>query len=224
MTKTLATIFISSAILLTSCQSAIEKAARNTTYSAYELIGVEKRDLLKSRVNKARDEEKQASQSFKSALDRLKDITHYDGGALERQYRSLQSSYDRAAEQAEDVRKSIKNVEGVAGDLFEEWEKEAGQIQTASLRQDSLRKLRETQNRYNEMITALKRSADKMEPVLTMFKDQTLYLKHNLNAEAIASLKGESGRIQSDIERLINEMNASIAAADKFIGHLQEKP
>jgi hypothetical protein len=48
-------------------------------------------------------------------------------------------------------------------------------------------------------------------------RDHVLYLKHNLNAQAIASLKGEAANIQDEIARLIKDMNASIAQADEFI-------
>jgi hypothetical protein len=42
-------------------------------------------------------------------------------------------------------------------------------------------------------------------------------LKHNLNAAAIGSLRGEASRIESQIQTLIAEMNTSIAEADAFI-------
>ena len=48
-----------------------------------------------------------------------------------------------------------------------------------------------------------------------------LYLKHNLNAQAIASLKGEATSIQTEISRLIDQMNQSIARADEFVKTLQ---
>lgn len=208
-------------LLLTSCQSALEKAARETTYSAYEWVGVEKRDLLKSRVKKARNEQKEAGEDFASALDRLKAITSFDGGSLERQYRSLQSSYDRSAEQAQAVRDSVHKVETVAGDLFEEWEKEIGEIGTPSMRDSSRKRLLETRKRYGEMITSLKGSSEKMDPVLAKLKDQVLYLKHNLNAQAIGSLKGESLRIQKEIESLVRDLEKSIASADGFIKQME---
>lgn len=207
---------------LSGCQSTIEKAKRNTTYSAYELIGIEKRDLLKSRVNKARNEQKEASENFESAMERLKAITGFDGGSLERQYRSLQSSYDRAADQAGEVRSSIGKVETVAKDLFEEWEKEIAEIQTPSLRDSSRRQLQETRRKADALVATLRRSEKTMDPVLIKLKDQVLFLKHNLNAQAVGSLKTESARIQSDIEKLLKEMNTSIAAADRFIDELEK--
>jgi len=51
--------------------------------------------------------------------------------------------------------------------------------------------------------------------------DHVLYLKHNRNAQAIASLKGEAVSIQNDIARLIEELNASIQQADSFIKQMQ---
>jgi hypothetical protein len=56
-----------------------------------------------------------------------------------------------------------------------------------------------------------------MDPVLHQFHDQVLYLKHNLNAAAIGSLRGAADSIQGDIQRLLDQMNRSIAEADRFI-------
>jgi len=190
---------------------------RNVMYSAYEKVGVYKRDLLKKRVVAARDEEKDAQQEFKDALTRLKEITGFDGGALEKCYRRLQSDYDDAASRVAAVHQRIKDVETVAGDLFAEWEKENQQIETDSLRQMSRQQLSDTRLRYDDMLRALKRSEAGMEPVLRKLHDYVLALKHSLNAQAIAALGGESARIQSDVARLIEDMNASIARADEFI-------
>jgi hypothetical protein len=42
-------------------------------------------------------------------------------------------------------------------------------------------------------------------------------LKHNLNAQAIASLKGELVSVEGNINSLIKDLNASIQEADSFI-------
>jgi len=62
------------------------------------------------------------------------------------------------------------------------------------------------------------RSAEsKIEPVLSAFHDQVLYLKHNLNAQAIASIQSDLDAVESDIASLISELEQSIAEADQFI-------
>jgi len=53
--------------------------------------------------------------------------------------------------------------------------------------------------------------------VLRQFKDYVLYLKHNLNAQAVASLKGEAANIEGEITKLISRMNESIRQADAFV-------
>ena len=190
---------------------------RSTYYAAYEKFGVYKRDLLKKRVVEARDEQKAAGEQFKDALTRLKEITRFDGGQLEKSYNSLKTEYDDCVSKSDDVRKRIRSMETVAGDLFTEWEKEISEISTPSLRDSSRQQLAATKERYESVHRALVAAEQSMTPVLTQFKDYVLYLKHNLNAQAVASLKGEAASIQNEISRLIEQMNNSIARANEFI-------
>jgi DNA repair exonuclease SbcCD ATPase subunit len=194
---------------------------RSAYYSAYEQFGVYKRDLLKKNVVAARDEQKEASEQFKDALTQLKELYGFSGGNLEKAYNGLQSEYDDCAAKAEDVHKRIREVETVANDLFSEWEKEIREISTPTLADSSRRQLQATRERYNSLHDALKDAERSMTPVLTQLHDQVLYLKHNLNAQAIASLKGEAMSIQTDISKLIAQMNAAIAKADEFVKTLQ---
>ncbi len=203
-----------SVFILAGCRSAY--------YSAWEKFGVYKRDLLKKRVTEARDDQKAASKQFQDALTRLKELYGFQGGNLEKTYSGLNRDYERSVERANAVHKRVKDVETVAGDLFAEWEKELKEISSPNLRESSRTKLQETRRRYDDLHTALKRAEQSMDPVLTRFHDQVLYLKHNLNAEAIASLKGETISIQGEISKLIEEMNNSIAQADKFISALPQ--
>lgn len=210
---TLSVLAVGFALLTAGCRSAY--------YATYEKLGVYKRDLLKKRVTAARDDQQEAQEQFKDALTRLKEITKFDGGKLERAYDSLKSEYEDCAAKSEDVRKRIRDVETVAEDLFEEWEKEIGQINTPALRDSSRQQLAATRQRYGELHRALKSAEQSMTPVLSQFSDYVLFLKHNLNAQAIASLKGETSNIQQEITRLIEQMNASIARADEFIKTLK---
>lgn len=202
-------VFIAVTLVVNGCSSAI--------YSAYEKVGVYKRDLLKKRVIAARDEEKEAGEQFKDALAKLRELYGNQNTPLEKTYDQLKGEFDDSNSRAEAVRKRVRDVETVAADLFREWEAEIKQISTDSMRSSSRDQLRQTRQRYEEMHTSLKRAEESMEPVLTKFRDHVLYLKHNLNAQAIASLKGEAVSIQNDIARLIEDMNRSIQRADEFI-------
>jgi hypothetical protein len=114
-------------------------------------------------------------------------------------------------------------VEDVAEALFDEWEAELDQYTSAPLRRSSARRLQQTRAQYGQLIQAMKRAEAKMAPVLAAFHDQVLFLKHNLNAQAIASLKGNLASIESDIAVLIREMEASIREANRFIDAMNVK-
>jgi methyl-accepting chemotaxis protein len=190
-------------------------------YSAYEKIGTEKRDLLKSRVKKARDAQAESSEEFKDALTQLKELYGYSGGNLEKAYDEVKGDYEDVSQSAEEVRKSIEKMDQVAEDLFDEWKKEAKEIKTAEYRAESRRQLEETRTQYEAMHTALRRSEKAMEPALAKLKDQVLYLKHNLNARAIGSLKGKGESLQADIDRVLKEVSTSIEKADGFIREME---
>jgi hypothetical protein len=200
---------------------AVGVGCRSTYYSTMEKFGVYKRDLLKKRVAATRDEQKEASEQFKDAMTRLKELYGFQGGNLEKTYEALKKDYERSAAKAEEVHKRIRDVETVAQDLFKEWEEEIGQMSSETLRSNSRTQLQETRSRYNDLHAALKQAEKTMDPVLVAFRDHVLYLKHNLNAQAIASLKGEATNIQTDITKLIAEMNKAIARADEFIRQMQ---
>jgi len=195
----------------------LNAGCRNVMYSTYEKFGVYKRDLLKKSVIAARDEEKEAGEQFKDALTRLRELYGSQNTPLEKSYDKLKSEYEGSVAKAESVRKRVRDVETVAADLFREWESEIKEYSSESMRSSSRDQLRQTRDRYEDMHRALKRAEQSMEPVLVKFRDHVLYLKHNLNAQAIASLKGEATSIQNDIAHLIEEMNASIQQADSFI-------
>ena len=192
-------------------------ACNTVYYAAWEKLGYEKRDLLKSAVKKARGEQKEAGEQFQDALTQLKKLTNYNGGNLETAYNRFKGEYEACEAQATDVRRQISEVDTVARDLFREWEKEIRQYESASLAADSRRKLADTRSRFEPLSRSLHAAESTMEPVLRKFRDQVLYLKHNLNAAAIGSLRGQADTSQGDIQRLMEQMNRSIAEADRFI-------
>ena len=200
-----------------SCKSVYDSAY----YRTMEFFGQEKRDILVNRVDDARDSQEEAKEQFASALDRFRSIMQFDGGDLEEIYDRLSAEKERSDRRAADVKERIDEVEDVATALFEEWQQELQQYGDASLRRASEDQLRQTQNEYGKMIRAMQRAESKMEPVLVAFNDQVLFLKHNLNARAIASLENTAAELQSDVNNLIAEMEASIDEANRFIDSMR---
>jgi hypothetical protein len=194
---------------------------RSMYYGMWEKLGREKRHLLKSNVEEAQEEQAEASEQFKDVLTRLKELSGFDGGELEDVYRKLKGDYEDCERRAQAVRERIGDVEQVADDMFKEWENEIGQISNPEFRRKSRDALQSTRQRYDRLVTIMNQAESRMEPVLVQLRDYVLYLKHNLNAKAIGSLRGEVDRIEADVERLVADMNASIQEADMFLRELE---
>ena len=190
-------------------------------YDAMETLGFEKRDILVDRVEEARDSQDNAQQTFRSALEQFQSVVDTPDTPLQEKYESVRDAYEDSEASAENVRERIDKVEDVAADLFEEWEEELDLYESPSLRQASREKLRDTQRHYEQLIARMHEAEGRMEPVLQAFQDQMLFLKHNLNAQAIASLESELGRIRQDVDTLIRQMEDSIAESDAFIQRFQ---
>jgi hypothetical protein len=193
-------------------------AACNTAYyKTMERFGYEKRDILVSRIQDARDAQDDAKDQFRSALDKFKEVVAVPESSLEKKYDEVAAEFQQSEARAQAVHDRIDAVENVGGALFSEWKGELGQYKSAAMRRESERKLRDTRQRYDEVVAAMKRAESRITPVLDAFRDQTLFLKHNLNAHAVASLRTELASIESDTASLIRAMESSIAQSDAFI-------
>jgi hypothetical protein len=134
----------------------------------------------------------------------------------------LNDEYEASVRKAEEVRSRIEDIEDVSQALFAEWEQEITQYSNANFKRSSRDKLNATKKHYQQLITSMKNAEAKIGPILTVFKDQVMFLKHNLNAQAISSLKGELGNIESDVSVLIAAMEKSINEANAFINTMEK--
>ncbi|WP_031550608.1 DUF2959 domain-containing protein [Parvularcula oceani] len=190
-------------------------------YDAMENLGFEKRDILVDRVKDGREAQADAQEEFKDALEQFRSLVDIDGGELEKKYDRLSRSYDSMENEADQVRDRIGAIEDVGRALFREWEDELDQYSSNELRRSSAVQLRETRAQYDQVVAAMNRAAAKMDPVLEIYQDQVLYLKHNLNARAVAALDTERLAIERRVEDLIAEMDAAIAEANRFIAQME---
>jgi len=204
-------------LLISLLAIAISYGCQTTYYAVWEKLGKEKRHLLKDHVEKARTEQEKASEEFKDALTRVKEIYGLDGGDLEEFYHKLQSDYESCEKRAGAVSERIETVAQIAADLFREWDQEINGMANEKFKSKSRESLKMTKRRYARLHDAMTKAESRMEPVLTQLRDYVLYLKHNLNAQAIGALKQEVGDIEIEVETLIRDMGQSIKEADTFL-------
>ncbi|MBF0676545.1 DUF2959 domain-containing protein [Pseudomonas sp.] len=202
-------------LALAGCQSAY--------YAAMEKAGVHKRDILVDRVEAARDSQQEAKEQFKDALERYRSVVQVQGGELEERYQALNKEYLASEASAKEVRARIEAIEDVAEALFAEWESELKLYSNASLRASSAAELKRTRAEYRVLLQHMQSAERRIEPVLSVLRDQVLFLKHNLNARAINALKGEYQSLQGNVDQLLRDMQRAIDEADSFVRRLQSK-
>ena len=191
-------------------------------YKAQEKIGNEKRDILVDRIKKGREDQDKAKEQFKSTMEAFQAATGFKGGQTEEVYKKLKKEYDEAADKTKKVSDRIASIEQVSNDMFTEWDKELSGMSNAELRSKSGALLKATRRRYADLIRKMKAVESKAKPVLKAFEDQVLFIKHNLNAEAITSLKSNVGKMDADVQILIRDIETSTREADAFIASLPQ--
>ncbi|WP_197904817.1 DUF2959 family protein [Desulfosarcina alkanivorans] len=196
-------------LILSGCQS--------TYYAVWEKMGKEKRHLLRDNVEQVREDQAEASEQFASVVERIKALYGFDGDELEDVYAKLSGDYQGCEERADAVRDRIDKVERIADDLFSEWASEIDTIENVKLQSKSRASLQDTRNRFARLQRSMARAEASMDPVLNNLRDYVLYLKHNLNAQAVSSLRKEVADIETEVSSLIADMNRSIKEADAFV-------
>ena len=201
---------------------AISNGCATAYYNAMEKIGVHKRDILVDRVEDARDAQSEAQEQFKSALEQFSSVVRIENTDLKNAYEKLNSEYEESENAAKNVTDRIDKVESVADALFREWEEELELYKRAELKSSSRKQLNTTKERYNKMLRSMRQAESSMAPVLSTFRDNVLFLKHNLNAQAIGSLRMEFKNLKGEIDRLITKMNTAIESSNSFISNLEK--
>ena len=208
-----APLLLIAALLLSSCSTAY--------YATMEKLGIPKRDILVSRVEKARDAQTEAKEEFTDALSRFLELTRVEPGEIESVYRRLAGELEDCEERTAEVRERIKAIEDVSEALYDEWREEAASIKNPRDRRESERLLRETRVRSVNLVRTMKIAANRMDPILQQFRDKVLVLKANLNAQAVAGLSGTVAVLQEDVGRLVNDMERAIQEAEAFLAGLE---
>lgn len=209
-------------LLLTTLLALALSGCSSAYYGALEQVGVHKRDILVDRITSAQESQQEGQEQFRDALEQFRSVVDFDGGDLQDIYERLNAEFEDSEAAAELIRVRIAAVEDVADDLFDEWEDELGDYANQNLRRESEQQLRETRNRYARVNAAMHDAEETLDPVLDSLRDNVLFLKHNLNARAVGSLRGELDTINTDVAELLAAMELAIAESDSFITALRQ--
>ena len=209
-------------ILLGLCLSLSLAACSTVKYQALEKVGIYKRDILVDRVEDARDSQEETKEELVEAYAELNTLIGVEGGDLERQYQALDKKVERSRDAIEELDNHLKAIDTVSEDLFEEWQQELGQYNSATLRRDQEKKLAESRQQFTALRARMQTARERVDPVMAVLNDNVLYLKHSLNARALDALRGEATALEGKVDALIRDMQLAIDEADRFIRQMRD--
>ena len=200
-------------VILTGCAS--------VQYSALEKVGIHKRDILVDRVEDARDAQTETREQLVSAYEQLSELVGHEGGELEKKYERLSKEVERSRKATQDLDEHLSDIDRVSEDLFDEWESELDLYSSAALRSDQKRKLAQAQRQFLTMRDRMQTARNRVDPVMAVLTDNVLFLKHSLNAQALAALRGQTLVLEGQVDALIRDMQVAIEEADAFISRMR---
>ena len=189
-------------------------------YSTWEMLGKQKRDLLRDNVEDLSTDQKEVQEEVQDALSRLRTLYGSPPEKLAQVYDDLKSDYDSAKSKAAALHARIEKVDEIADALFSEWDTEIGILKTPKYKHDSRRKLQQTKQKYAKLETSVRKAEKGLTPVLAALEEQVIYLKHNLNAQALGGIHGELRSIESEIKTLGSALQNSIQESQSFVNTL----
>lgn len=191
-------------------------------YGTMKKLGKEKRDILVQRLVSGQKAQQEAKKQFQTTLEAFQSITGFNGGDLEKVYKKLNGALEDADDRARQVSEKIDAIEKVGGDMFKEWSQEIDGMWNPTLKSQSLALLRDTRRKHEQHLRTMRQTEEKMTPVLRAFRDQVTFLKHNLNAKAIVSLKQTAAGLDREVTDLVRDLEKSVQEADTLISTLKK--
>jgi chromosome segregation ATPase len=200
---------------------AVLAGCSSVQYSALEKVGIHKRDILVDNVEEARDSQSETREQLVTAYEELTALIGYEGGALEKKYNSLSKEVERSQDLTDELDGHLSDIDRVSKDLFKEWEAELELYNSAALKAEQAKKLSESRRQFRTMRDRMQKARDRVDPVMAVLTDNVLFLKHSLNAQALASLKGQVTVLEGQVDALIQDMQVAIDEADAFIKRMR---
>ena len=206
------TLIFTAAVYLAGCET-----MQGVTNKTKEMFGVQKRAILVSEVKEARTSMEEVKAKFQTTMETFNTVLTSNEGKLDKKYRILKSEHEKIGNKAGAIQENISSVSKVADELFIEWQTELNSYSSESLRKSGEQMLQNAKNHNTQFINAMTQADEKAGPVITALGDLVLFSKHNLNAQDMASVKGEMDSLAGKVTALITEIDASISEADKLI-------
>ena len=192
-------------------------------YKTKALFGVEKRELLFQSVQAAKESLQETKSAFQEASKNINVVINIKDEKMLERYARLEEAYENCESEADDVKGQLDTMDDMAEAFFSQWMEEMELYTNESFRNASKNKYNQMRKCFNKLSKTLRDVEIKFKPTLSGLRDQVLFLKHNINAQSVASLEDELVTVDADIDALIRSLDNAIKEADDFITSMNIK-
>lgn len=136
-------------------------------------------------------------------------------------YKKLQSEMESTEKHRAEIAKRAEAMKVEADAVFKSWADSAVAITSPDLKKRSEERLTKTKARFAEIEAAGQKARETYTPVMKTLQDQVTYLGHDLNAEAVSSLKPDAAKLNTQAQDLGKRIDDTISAVNKNIDALR---
>jgi ElaB/YqjD/DUF883 family membrane-anchored ribosome-binding protein len=158
---------------------------------------------------------------LKKTMDVYNSLFAEDAKDRKKIYKGIQKEMETADKRRAKIDEEAAKMSAEADTLFQSWADSIAAIENPDLRKRSEERLEATKESYAEIGTVGQKAADLYGPFMKALQDQVTYLGHDLNPEAVASLKPDADKLNERAEKLIQSIDDTITTANKNIGALR---
>lgn len=186
--------------------------------SAKKSDGLNQVDDLLSRIEKVYVECELADARVREAVETLSWLTSedFDGDPLE-VHAAMALAAERADLQAKELERSIAPMKASGEALFQRWTNDLESFRSASMRARSAERLAQTRARYDAIVASVEPAFERMQELNVLLGDSVLFLANDLNAGAIADLRGDIEAMLASAKELSGQLDVCLSAADGYM-------
>lgn len=175
-------------------------------------------DDLVEAVEKVEGELDASKASMLAAVQALQKVTapDFEGDAV-KAHDELVDVIESSEDQANDLRKSIEKMQAAAEPVFDQWTKDLEAFSNPEMRQRSQVRLAASRERYDAVVAAVEPVLVEYEAINETLRDHILFLSHDLNPEAMATIQEDVKKVAKEASDLDGVFNSGRAAARAYV-------
>jgi hypothetical protein len=197
--------------------TAILAAAFVVAGSAQE--GFKQTDKLVKRAEAVSRSIVEARAELEKALAQYNSIIDGTATDARKAHKDTQKQLEKTDKKVTAVQKNIDAMDADANTYFSGWSDSLSTIANADLRKRSETRLSATKADYDGIKQAAGKAGASYRKFVPYFRDQLTFLGHDLNPSAVAGLKGDAAKLNTEARAVFGDVDNSV----KTIGDLTAK-